>query len=156
MGADGVRADEVVRSGAVEVGGRLWEAGEEVGVAVEPTFLILQSVGVCGEELQPTLYVCVVLAGLGIIPKRLVIKVDEELGRAEMTTEVFDGTDDATGLEAKRCPTSFVVVGNVDEDDIANGGARWVLVEDGAKTVDAGVAVEVKMADVVGDGVPFR
>ena len=74
MGADGVRADEIVGSGAVDVGGRLWEVGEEVGVAVEPTFPILQSVGVCGEELQPALYVCVVLAGFGIILMRLVTK----------------------------------------------------------------------------------
>ena len=156
VGADGVRADEVVGSGAVEVGGRLWKAEEEVGVAVEPTFPILQTVGVCGEEVQPTLYVCVVLAGLGIIRKRLVINVDDELGRAEMPTEVFDGTDDATGLEGNRCPTSFVVLGNVvDEDDMADVGAQWVLVENGAKTVDAGVAVEAEMAEVVGDGVPF-
>ena len=34
VGADGVRADEVVGSGAVEVGGRLWGAKDEVVVAV--------------------------------------------------------------------------------------------------------------------------
>ena len=74
-----------------------------------------------------------------------------------MTTEAFDGQDDATGFEAKRCPTSFVVVGSVvDEDDMADEGARWVLVEDGAKIVDAGVAVEAEMPEVVRDGVPFR
>ena len=126
VGADGVRADEVVGSGAVEVGGRLWKAEEEVGVAVEPTFPILQSVGVCGEDLQPALYVCVVLAGLGIILKGLVIKVYEKLGTAEMTAQAFDGPVKATSFEAKRCLTSFVVVGSVvDENDMADGGARW-------------------------------
>ena len=41
------------------------------------------------------------LADLGDILKRLVIRVDEELGRPEMTTEAFDGPDDATDLEVE-------------------------------------------------------
>ena len=73
-------------------------------------------------ELQLALYVCVVLTGLGIILKRLVIKVDEELATAQMATEAFDGPDDTAGLEANG---SFVVVGSVvDAENMAGGAAR--------------------------------
>ena len=47
----GVRAGEAVGSGAVEVGGWLWEAGKEVGIAIGRAFAVLQRIGVGGEEL---------------------------------------------------------------------------------------------------------
>ena len=56
-------------------------------------------------------------------------------------------------LRPRGVQSFVVVVSVVDEDDMAFGGARRVLVEHGAKTVDAGVAVE---AEGIRDGVPFR
>ena len=100
------------------------------------------------------MYAGVVLADLGDILKRVVVRVDEELGRPEMTAEVFDSPDDATDLEVEGCPASFVVEGGAaDEDDRAGGAVRLFLLEGGAKTVYAGVAVEAERARVV---VPVR
>ena len=101
------------------------------------------------------MYAGVVLADLGNILKRLVVRVDEELGRPEMTAEAFDSPDDATGLEVEGCSASFVVEGGAaDEDDRADGAVRLFLLEVDAKTVYADVAVEAERAGVVGDGVP--
>ena len=95
------------------------------------------------------------LADLGDILKRLVVRVDEELGRPEITAEAFDSPDDPTGLEVEGCRDSFVVEGGAaDEDDRAYGVVRLFLLAGGAKTVYAGVAVEAERAGVVGDGVP--
>ena len=97
------------------------------------------------------------LADLVNILKRLVVRVDEEFGRPEMTAETFDGPDDAIGFEVEGCPASFVVEGGAaDEDDRADRAARLLLLESGANTVDAGVAKEAEMAGVVGDGVRVR
>ena len=63
----------------------------------------------CGEELQPALYAGVVLADLGNMLKRLVDRVDEELGRPEVSAEAFDGPDNGTGFEVEGCPASFHV-----------------------------------------------
>ena len=103
---DSVGTGEAVGSGAVEVGSRLREAGKGVSVAVRRAFPVLQSVGACGEEPQPVLHAGVVVADLGNILKRLVVKVDEELGRPEMTAEAFDGPEDATGFEVEGCSAS--------------------------------------------------
>ena len=90
----------------------------------------------CGEELQPALYAGVVLANLGNILKLLIVRVDEELGRPEMTAETFDGPDDATGFEVEGCPASFVVEGGAaDEDYRADRAVRLFLLESGAKNV---------------------
>ena len=79
-----------------------------------------------------------------IFSKRLVVRVDEERRRPEMTAEAFDGPDDATGLEVDGCPDSFVFDGGAtDDDNRANGSVRLFLIEGGAKTVCAGFAVEV-------------
>ena len=99
----------------------------------------------------------VVLADLGSILKRLVVRVDEEFGRPEMTSETFDGPDNATGFEVVGCPASFIVEGDAaDENDSADRAVRLFLHESGAKTVYAGVAVKAERAGVVGDGVPVR
>ena len=93
-------------------------------------------------------------ADLGDILKRLVVRVDEELGRPEMTAEAFNGPNDGTGLEVEGCPASCVVKGGAaDEDDRADGAVRLFLLEGGAKTVYATVAAEAERAGVVDDGV---
>ena len=43
-----------------------------------------------------------------------------------------------------------------DKDDETDGAAGLFLFESRAKTVDAGIAVEVKRSGVVSDGVPVR
>ena len=97
------------------------------------------------------------LADLGDILKSLVVRVDGELGRLEMTAEAFDGPDDATGFEVEGCPASFVAEGGAADEEVrADGAVRLFLLESGAKTVDAGVAVEAERVGVVGDGVPVR
>ena len=97
------------------------------------------------------------LTDLGNVLKRLVVGVDEELDRPEMTAETFDGPDDATGFEVKGCSASFVVEGGAaDEDDRVDRAVRLFLFESGAKTVDDGVPVEAERAGVVGNGVPVR
>ena len=50
INAYGVGAGKAVGSSAVEVGGWLGKAGEEIGVAVGRAFALLQRVGVGGEE----------------------------------------------------------------------------------------------------------
>ena len=95
------------------------------------------------------------LADLGDTFKRLVVRVDEELGRPEVAAEAFDDPDDATGLEVEGCPASFVVEGGAaGVDDRADGAVSFFLLEGGAQTVYAGVAVEAERAGVVGNGVP--
>ena len=80
------------------------------------------------------------------------VRVDEELGRSELTVEAFDGQDDATGFEVERCLTSFVAEGGAaDEKDGADRPAWLFLLESGAKTVGAGIAVEAECYSV-----PFR
>ena len=73
-------------------------SGKEVGVAFGRVFSVLQCIGVRGEELRPALYANVVLDDVGVVLNRLVVRVDEELGRPEMAAEAFDGPDDATGF----------------------------------------------------------
>ena len=103
------------------------------------------------------LYAGVVLADLGNILKRIVVRVDEELGRQEVTAEAFDDPDDATGYEVEGCLSSLVFEGGAaDEDDRVDRAVRLLLLEGGANTVDAAVEVEAERAGVVGDGVPVR
>ena len=64
VNADGVGAGEPVGTGAVEVGGWLWEAGKEVGIVIGRAFAVLQSIGVGGEELQPALNASIALTDL--------------------------------------------------------------------------------------------
>ena len=155
--ADGVGDGEAVGSVAVEVGGWLWEAGKEVGIAIGRAFAVIQSIGVSGEELQPALNASIVLSDPGDILEDFVIGVDQELGGPEVATEAFSGPDDATGFEVEGGPGSFVVeVGATDEDDGADGTIGLFLLEGCAETVDAGVAVKAKRAGVVRDGVRVR
>ena len=64
------------------------------------------------------------LADLGNILKRLMVRVDEELGRSELTAEASDSPDDATGFEVEGCLTSFFVEGGAaDEKDGADRAA---------------------------------
>ena len=68
---------------------------------------------------------------------------------------MLDGPHDATGLEVEGYPASFVVEGGAaDEVNRADGAVGLLLLESGAKTVIAGVAVEAERAGVVGDSVP--
>ena len=153
--ADGVGSGEAAGSGAVKVGGWLWESRKEIGIGgASPAF---QGVGVGGEELQPALDASVVFADFNDTLKRLVVRVDVELGGPEVAAETFDGPNDPAGFEVKRGPGSFVVEsGAADKDDETDGAVGLFLFESRAKTVDGGVAVEAKRSEVVGDGVPVR
>lgn len=63
----------------------------EVGIAVAQAFTIFHSVGVGGDDTQPVLDADVVLANLGNALQRFMVRADEELGRSEVTAEVFNG-----------------------------------------------------------------
>ena len=155
--AHGVGSGEAVGSGAVEVGGWLWESRKKIGIAIGGASPVFQGVGVSGEELQLALDASVVFADLSNTLKRLVVRVDAELGGPEVAAETFDGPNDAAGFEVKRGPGSFVVEGGAaDKDDGTNGAVGLFLFESRAKTVDAGVAVKAKRSGVVNNGVPVR
>ena len=144
---DGVGNGEAVGSGAVEVGGWLWEPSKKICIAIGGASPVLEGVGVSGEE----------FADLSDTLKRLVVRVDVELGGPEVAAETFDGPNDAAGFEVKRGPGSFVVEGGAaDKDDGTDGAVGLLLFESRAKTVDAGFAVEPKRSGVVGNGVPVR
>ena len=97
-------------------------SGKEVGTAISRAFSVLQGVGVGGEEFQPSLYAYIMLTDLGDLLERLVVGVDEERGGSEVSTEAFQGPDDATDLQVEGSPRSFVVeCGLVNEHDGADG-----------------------------------
>lgn len=127
----------------------------EVGVAVGPAISVFHGVGVCGEELQPAFYASTVLADIGAVINRLVVGVDQERDKPEITADALDGSDYGTGLEVEGWPVSFVIEGGAaDEEDGANGAVRLFVVEGGAETVYVGLAVQAEGAGVVGGGVP--
>ena len=62
--------------------------------------------------------------------------------RPKITAKSFDAPDDAPGFEVEGRPMAFVVEGGAaDEDDGPNGAVRLFLLQGGAETVDAGIAV---------------
>ena len=85
---------------------------------ISRAILVLQGVGVGGDELQPTLDASVVLADFSDALEGLVIRVDVEFGGSEVVAEAFDGPNDAAGFEVKGGPGSFVVEsGAAGKDD---------------------------------------
>ena len=75
----------------------------------------------------------------------LVVGEYAELSSPKVVTESFESPNDAAGLQIKRSPLSFRVErSSADIRDGFYGTVRLLLLEGGAKPVDASVAVHVE------------
>ena len=75
----------------------------------------------------------------------LVVGEYTELGSPKVATEVFEIPNDAAGLQIKRSPVPFRVErSSADIRDGFYGTVLLLLLEGGAKPVDASVAVHVE------------
>ena len=77
--------------------------------------------------------------------------------RNVVAAEALESPDDAASLQIERSSMPFPVKrSSADVRDGFYGAVRLLLFESGSEPVDAGVAVHVKRACAVGDGVPTR
>ena len=68
-----------------------------------------------------------------------------ELGAPKMAAKAFESPNDAAGLQIERSPMSFRVErSSADVRDGFDGTVLLLLLEGGAKPVDASVAVQVE------------
>ena len=137
--------------------GRLWQTRQEVGVAVRASFSVFEGVIECGEELEPSLDSDVVVPHFAYAFQSLVVGEYPELGAPEVAAEALESPGDAASLQIERIPMPFRVQrSSADVRDGFYGAVRLLLFESGSEPIDAGIAVHVKRAYAVGDGVPIR
>ena len=124
--------------------GRLWQAGQEVGVAVGVTFAALECVVERGEDLEPPLGLCIVGLHFANALQYLVVGEYAALSPPKLPSEVFEGPNDAAGLQIKRSPMSLrVELSTADIRDGFPGTVRLLFFEGAAEPVDVSVAVHV-------------
>ena len=95
---------EACRPTAVMLRGRLWQEGQEVGVAVRAGFAVLECVVERGEELEPPLDSCIMVPHFAYAFQCLVVGEYGEFGSPKVTSEAFESPNDAAGLQIERSP----------------------------------------------------
>ena len=125
--------------------GRLWQAGQEVGVAVRVSFAVIECVIERGEELVALLDSGIMVPYFAYFVQCLVVGEYAEFGSLKVASEAFDSPNDAAGLQINRSPMPFRVErSSADIHDGVHGTVRLLLFEGDAKPVDASVAVHVE------------
>ena len=125
--------------------GTLWQAGQEVGVAVRASFAVLECVIERGEELEPPLDSSIMVPHFAYAFQCLVVGEYAELGSPKVPSRAFEGPNDAAGLQIKRSLVPLRVErSSADIHDGFHGTVRLLLFEGGVKPVDASVAVHVE------------
>ena len=87
--------------------GTLWQAGQEVGVAVRASFAVLECVIERGEELEPPLDSGIMVPHFAYAFQCLVVGEYAELGSPKVAAEAFESPNDAAGLQIKMSPMPF-------------------------------------------------
>ena len=87
---------------------RLRQARQKVGVAVRPSFAVLECVVERGEELEPLDSVVVVFY-FAYAFQCFMVREYTELGAPKVAAETFESPDDSTSLQIKRSPMIFLV-----------------------------------------------
>ena len=121
--------------------GRLWQAGQELGVAVRAYFAVLDCVVERG-EVEPPLDSGIMVPHSAYAFQCLVFGEYAEFRSPKVASEAFESSNDAADLQINRYPTPLRVErGSADIRDGFHGIVRLLLFEGGAKPVDASVAV---------------
>ena len=89
--------------------GRLWQAGQEVGVAVRVSFAVIECVIERGEELVALLDSGIMVPYFAYFVQCLVVGEYAEFGSLKVASEAFDSPNDAAGLQINRSPMPFRV-----------------------------------------------
>ena len=135
---------------------RLWQVGQEAGVAVRASLAVLECVIERGEELEPPLDSGTTVSRCASAFQCLVVGQYTELGRPKVPSEAFVSPNDAAGLQIKRSPMPIRVErSSADIRDGFHGTVRLFLFEGGTKPVDARVVVHVERTWAVSDSVPI-
>ena len=103
---------EAARSTAVEFRGRVWQTRQKIGISVGAAHAILEGVVERGEKHEPAPDSRIVVSHFADTFERFVIREYTKLCAPEVTSKLFDDSENPASFQVERSPVSLRVEGS--------------------------------------------